>query len=166
MRLIRKLISNLLFLLPFFTQGQSQDKVIDIFQLKQTSFFKETNSFKSDSTFTIRQKVFYNEPYKKDEEYSHLLTITIFDNSKLDSTNTFNLEKDASAITCSYDKSSVWNWHAEKTSISGQVTIISKTAKKAKLKFEITVLDSSHQTKLVYTGIRTFNRVKTINNLY
>jgi hypothetical protein len=134
--------------------GQS----VDVLSLKKKRHFKETALFYRDSALTIICEVCYNKPRTMDEEYCRSISFIVTDTAKFRESLTLDVEKDSSIIRCTYNRLSVWHWQNVKSSITGQVKIISVSQTEIKLEMNIFV---QAREGYIYYGIRKFKKGKT-----
>ena len=131
-------------------------QTIDVLELKNKRHFKERDLFTSDSTLYIKCEVCFDHPRWDDEEYCRRLSFEIVDLVKFNQINFLDLEKDTSIIQSEYHKISVWS-SDEKSKISGNIKILSRTDEKIKLDLDIIV---TAKQEYVYKGVRTFRKSK------
>ncbi len=141
--------------------GQSQPDTTDILGLVKRDNYKELNKFQRDSSVTIWQEVFFNDPYKIDEEYEHTLVINISDEKSISKGKTFDLTDDSSLVKCRYQRISPWNWSERSTSIMGKLTIVSMTKQRLELAFDLMVIENKKGI-YIYKGNRIVRKTKPV----
>jgi hypothetical protein len=131
---------------------------VDVLMLKKKRHFKETSLFYRDSALTIIYEVCYNKPRTMDEEYCRSISFIVTDTAKFRKSLTLDVEKDSSIIRCTYNRLSVWHWENVKSSITGQVKIVSVSETEIKLEMNIFV---QAREGYIYNGTRKFKKGKT-----
>jgi len=153
----RLILTGLLSVLTIFCFGQTTN----VLKLKNKKYFDEKNQFFIDSSLKIIQKVGYDEPHTVDESYSLTLTLNVVDTLNARLKKNLDLTLDTALIKCRFDISSVWNWEDEKTTITGNVIIVSWTNEKIEFNFNVTVLELRNNRAFIYKGNRVFSKIKT-----
>jgi hypothetical protein len=146
------IITGILFSLT--AAGQS----VDVLILKKKRHFKETALFYRDSALTIIYEICYNKPRTMDEEYCRSISFIVTDTAKFRQSLTLDVEKDSSIIRCTCNRLSVWHWENVKSSITGQVKIVSVSETEIKLEMNIFVQAGE---EYIYNGTRKFKKSKT-----
>jgi hypothetical protein len=158
----KNLILTTFVALTMVTLGQSRADTIEVLELRQVKNHFERNRFWSDSIITLRQQVTFNDPGIIDEEFTQLLTIKLFQQINKTDRKVFDVVKDSSLISCSYDRLSVWNWSEKKTVRTGQVRVISAGKRAVVLKLDLTVHEPGKGT-YIYRGVRKFTKTKPLD---
>ena len=141
--------------------GQNKNDTIQVLELRELKNYSEGNFFWGDSGITLRQETTFNDPKLIDEEFTQLLTMRLSPAINLTAGKTFDLIRDSALIKCTYDRLSVWNWSEKKTSIVGQITVLSTTKRKIELRLDITVTEMNKGVH-VYSGTRLFKKSKPL----
>jgi len=139
--------------------GQNTNDTTQVLELKELKDYSEDNFFWRDSGITLRQETTFNDPKVIDEEFTELLTMRLSPAINLKTAETFDLIRDSALIKCTYNRLSVWNWSEKKTSIVGQITVLSTTKRKIELRLDITVTEMDKGVH-VYSGTRLFKKSK------
>lgn len=131
----------------------------NLLHLKHKNNFKERNTFLTENNQTeLEQLIFYNEVNVIDEEYTHVLILTIKDKDAAEQKRHLDLQKDTAIIEIKYDFFSVWDWDDENLTIKGTVDIVDWTTKSIKIKENIEVNDIRRNSIKKYKGKRTFTK--------
>jgi len=153
--LLTLLIANTLAAL-----AQTKVDSIYVLELKNKTNYTERNHFWVDSTITLQQEVFYDDPKIIDEESTQIFTIHYPHKSEVVNKAIFDIPNDSSLIKCSYQRLSPWNWFKKELPIKGQIRIINSTKKEIKIEFNLTVVE--HKKLIcIYRGIRVFKLSKS-----
>jgi len=153
---IKLILTGLLSVLTICCLGQTTH----VLKLKNKKYFDEKNQFLIDSSLKVIQKVGYDEPHTVDESYSLILTLEIVDTLNARLKKDLDLTIDTALIRCHFDISSVWNWEDEKTTITGNIVIVSWTNEKLEFNFNVTVLELRNSRTFIYKGNRVFSKIK------
>jgi len=110
----------------------------------------------TDSIWRFNQTVTYDEPNTFDEQTWTKLEIQINDTTAFLQKRILHFSNDSSVAKHYFTVSNVWRSNQDKTSITGQVQLLSITHEGILLKLNLTVTSLKTQNQFIYTGERVF----------
>lgn len=129
-----------LLLLQFFAFGQSKENTVNVLQIKNKIYYKETNELYGDSISVARQDVCYDNPNIFDDESCHRLIIIFLDTAKAKSLSVIDVARDTAIIGCYYSRSGALYSFDSKNNIIGQIRIDSWDLDGIQLDLKIEIL--------------------------
>ena len=164
MQALNGLILIQILLLQFQAFGQSNGSPINVLQIENKKYFKETNEFYSDKAFIVKQDVCYGDPNIFDDISCHQLTITFLDTLKAKSLRVLDIANDTTIIRCQYGEKKFSYFFDTTKTIFGQIRIVSWEMDKIQLELMIKVLYETSDFKgtiiskktITYEGQRYF----------
>jgi hypothetical protein len=127
----------------------------NVLAYRKHQFFSEYSFIKTDSVFNLIQTANYNDPSTIDEEYSHILTLSILDTNAAKNKLTLNLQTDTAIVKVTYSRISVWNWSKSTYPVEGKIDILLWGRNTIKLMENVKVYDN-HDKAYRFVGTRTF----------
>lgn len=132
---------------PVFAQD------VNVPDLVKQPYYTENTTFDANVFY---HRVGYNRPHSIDEEHVYTLMLQFSDFEKIKAGQTLNLATDTALVRCSFGILSVWNWDYDaKASITGTITIVSKTKNEIVVEEDAQVRDREGKI-LIYRTRKTF----------
>lgn len=132
---------------PLFAQD------VNVPDLVKQPYYTEHTTF---DVNTFYHRVGYNRPHSVDEEHVYTLMLQFSDFEEIKAGQTLNLATDTALVRSSFGILSVWTWDYDaKASITGTITIISKTKKEIVIEEDVRICDREGKIRL-YKSRKTF----------